>query len=148
MQPAMGACGSKVAQWREEAEEEWKAGKQQEQAAPAPLPQPLLRLPHDAPASYVPPLPPPTHPAGEEGLQHDQSVQFAFRKSQELSMGEWGCAWGGRLCACLLSCRPTILRHAWGMLMLPTPPDWRLCLPPAPCSPPSAPPQVAVLPDG
>lgn len=88
----MGACGSKVAQWREEAEEEWKAGKQQEQAAaPAPPPKPPLRLPHDAPASYVPPLPPPKHATGQEpeGMQRDASVQFAFRRSQELSMGEW-----------------------------------------------------------
>lgn len=88
----MGACGSKVAQWREEAEEEWKGSKQQERAAAPAPPPPALRLPHDAPASYVPPLPPPTHAAGKEaeGMQRDGSMQFAFRKSQELSMGECG----------------------------------------------------------
>ena len=88
----MGACGSKVQAWREEAEEEWKRDKQLHAGEPAaPLPQPPLRLPHDAPASYVPPLPPPPPKAGQEaeGMHRDPSGLFAFRKSQELSMGAW-----------------------------------------------------------
>lgn len=89
MQPAMGACGSKVQAWREEADEEWKGDKQLQAAEPAPPPQPQLRRPHDAPASYVPPLPPPPPKAGQEagGMHRDPSGLFAFRKSQELSMG-------------------------------------------------------------
>lgn len=100
----MGACGSKVQAWREEAEEEWKEGKQLPAAEPAPPPQPELRLPHDAPASYVPPLPPPPPKAGQEagGMHRDPSGLFAFRKSQELSMG--ACCSYGQLRLCLPVC--------------------------------------------